>query len=93
MQTGETEEAEGLLREALAGQRLTLGDRHGWTMRSMGNLAKVLFEKEELGEAEALAAELLELMPAEDPRRAQASAYLESIQAAREGASLRTKDD
>ncbi len=92
MQTGETEEAERLLREALAGQRLALGDRHGRTMRSMGNLAKALFEKEELEEAEALTAELLELMSAEDPKRAQASALLESIRSAREGATLPTKD-
>jgi len=90
---GEAEEGERLLREALAGQRRALGDGHGGTMRAMGNLAKVLFEKGEFEEAEALAAELLELMPAEDPRRAQASAFLESIQAGAEGASLRAKDD
>jgi len=92
MQTGETEEAEGLLREALAGQRLALGDGHGWTMRSMSNLAKVLFERGELEEAEALAAELLELTPTEDPRRAPAGLFLESVRSAREGATPPTKD-
>ena len=58
----------------------------------MGNLAKVLFEKGELEEAEALAAELLDLMPTEDPRHAPAGLFLESIRSAREGATPPTKD-
>jgi hypothetical protein len=52
---GEFERAEGLYREALAGQRRVLGDKHRITARTGLNLAGMLFRQRRYADAEPLA--------------------------------------
>ena len=51
---GKLAEAEPLCREALAGERETLGDKHPRTLISIGNMAELLRTRGKLAEAEAL---------------------------------------
>ena len=57
---GKFAEAEALCREALRGQRATLGDEHPGTLRSVNNLASLLHDRGKFAEAEPL---LLEASP------------------------------
>jgi hypothetical protein len=54
---GRNEEAEKLMREALEGFRVVVGDDHPYTLEALGGLAKALVDLERLEEAEALALE------------------------------------
>ena len=54
---GRNEEAEKLMREALEGFRVVVGDDHPYTLETLGGLAKTLVDLERLEEAEALALE------------------------------------
>ena len=52
-QMGRFEEAEGLLREALAGRQATLGAQHPSTQRSAANLETLLRDKAAAAQAAA----------------------------------------
>ena len=56
---GDLDGAEGLLREALAARRETLGDRHPDTLTSINNLGSLLHAKGDLDDAEGLYREAL----------------------------------
>ena len=58
---GDIAAAESLLREALEGQRETLGDRHPDTLGSINNLGLLLYYTDDLAAAEPLLHEALDV--------------------------------